>query len=313
VNSYTHIPVLLTEVLTALRPRPGGVYVDGTVGGGGHAAAILERSGPTGWLLGVDRDGVALRAAAERLAPFTGRFELRQGTFDRLGEWLPAASCDGVLLDLGVSSPQLDEAERGFSFHAEGPLDMRMDPGQALTAAEVVNTAPVEELERILRFFGEEPHARRLARLIDQERRVRPLTTTRQLAALIERAAPRRGSRIHPATRAFQALRLVVNDELGQLRRGLEAGSGLLRGGGRLAVISFHSLEARIVKQFGQERARDYEFPGEVDVPELRRPRVPELRWVHRRAVVAGAEEQAVNPRSRSAQLRVLEKISDGT
>lgn len=312
MNCFTHRSVLLTEVLAALAPRPGGVYVDGTIGGGGHAAAILEASGPTGWLLGVDRDGAALKAAAERLAPFAGRFELRHGTYDRLLEWRAPASADGVLLDLGVSSPQLDQPERGFSFQSEGPLDMRMDPTQGLTAADLVNGVPAEELEEMFRELGEEPRARRIARAIEQERAARPMSTTRQLAGLIERVAPRQGARVHPATRVFQALRMQVNDELGQLQRGLEAACAVLRPGGRLAVITFHSLEARLVKAFGRERTRDYDFEGEVDVPELRRPRVPELRWLQRRAITASPEEIAQNPRARSAQLRVLERTSHG-
>lgn len=308
-----HSPVLWTEVLAALAPRPGGRYVDGTIGGAGHAAGILTASGPTGWLLGVDRDGAALAAAAERLAPFPGRFELRRGTFDRLGEWLEPESVDGVLLDLGVSSPQFDRPERGFSFQHDGPLDMRMDVSAGPTAADVINTAPVAELARIFAEYGEEPHARMLARRIELERNVRPLTTTTELAALIERAVPRRGARIHPATRVFQALRVHLNDEIGQLERGLPAAARVLRVGGRLAVISFHSLEARLVKRFGAARVRDYEFDGPVDVPALRRPKAPEFRWIERRAVTAAEAERMANPRSRSAQLRVLEKVGHGS
>lgn len=307
-----HSPVLLTEVLAALKPCPGGVYVDATIGGAGHSVPILKASGPTGWLLGIDRDGAALAAAAERLAAFPGRYELKQGPFDRMGEWMAEASCDGVLFDLGVSSPQLDRAERGFSFQQEGPLDMRMGPSVGMTAAEVVNQAPEEELARIFKEYGEEPQARLVARRIGLERKVQPLSTTRQLAELVERVLPRRGSRIHPATRVFQALRVHVNDELGQLERGLVAAVRILREAGRLAVITFHSLEVRILKRFGAELTRDYVFDGEVDVPELRRPKAPELRWVERRGVVAGDEEVARNPRARSAQLRVLERISHG-
>lgn len=307
-----HNPVLWTEVLAALAPRPGGRYVDGTIGGAGHAAGMLTASGPTGWLLGIDRDGAALAAAAERLAPFQGRFELRHGTFDQIGEWLEPESVDGVLLDLGVSSPQFDRPERGFSFQHPGPLDMRMDPSRGPTAADYVNTAPASELARIFAEYGEEPRARQLARLIEMERKVRPLTTTTELADLIERAVPRRGARIHPATRVFQALRIHLNDELGQLERGLVAAARVLRAGGRLAVISFHSLEARMVKRFGTERTRNYEFDGPDDIPAFRRPRNPEFRWIERRAVVAGEVEREENPRSRSAQLRVLEKIGHG-
>lgn len=306
---FAHVPVLLDEVIAALRPRPEGLIVDGTVGGGGHAAAILRASAPTGRLFGCDRDAEALAAAAARLAEFAGRFELRHGNFAALAEWLAPASCDGVLLDLGVSSYQLDQADRGFSFQDDGPLDMRMDRRQALTAADLVNHASVDELARMFLELGGERDARWLARVIERERQVRPLETTRQLAALIERARPRRGQRLHPATRVFLALRLAVNDELGSLRRGLDAALTILKPGGRLAVITFHSAEARVVKEFGRQWTRDYEVPGEVDVPELRRARPPRLRWVTRKAITPGAAELAGNPRSRSAQLRVLEKV----
>lgn len=304
-----HNPVLLTEALEALALRRGGRYVDGTIGGAGHAVEILRAIGDEGWLWGIDRDGVALKAAADRLAPFIGRFELCKGGFDRMAEWVSEEEADGVLLDLGVSSPQLDQADRGFSFQQEGPLDMRMDRDQPLTAAEVVNATPVDDLARIFWELGDEPRARRLARLIGEERQVRPLKTTKELATLVERGAPRGGSRIHPATRVFQAIRMWVNDELGQLERGLEAACRVLKPGGRLAVITFQSLEARCVKQFGAVQTRDYDFDGEVDIPELRRPRRASMRWVARRAVVAGEAELAVNPRARSAQLRVLEKV----
>ena len=306
---YCHNPVLVAEVLSALDPRPGGRYADGTVGGGGHAAAILRASAPTGWVFGCDHDGAALEAAARRLAEFAGRFELRQGNFANLADWIPAGSCDGVLLDLGVSSPQLDWAERGFSFQQDGPLDMRMDRGQAITAADLVNGAAREELTRIFRDLGEEPEARRLARVIEDERRFRRFETTRQLAELAERVSPRRGRRIHPATRMFQALRMAVNDEIGSLRRGLGAALQVLRPGGRLAVITFHSIEDRVVKEFGRERSRDYVISGDVDVPELRRPTAPQLKWVRRKAFVPGPAEVEANPRARSARLRVMEKL----
>lgn len=307
--NFSHNPVMVAEVLDALRPRPGGRYADGTVGGGGHAAAILAASSPTGWLSGCDRDGVAVEAAQARLAEFAGRFEIRRANFAELAEMLEPGSFDGVLLDLGVSSPQLDTAERGFSFQQEGPLDMRMDTRQSLTAADLVNRLSADELAKIFWEFGDESQSRRFARAIERDRQLRPFTTTGQLAALIERLSPRHGQRTHPATKVFQALRMVVNDELGSLIRGLEGAVKLLKPGGRLAVITFHSLEDRVVKEFGRERSRDYEFEGPVDVPELRRPRKPELRWVQRKAVKAGEAELAENPRSRSAQLRVLEKI----
>ena len=300
---------MAAEALTALKVMPGGRHADGTLGGGGHAAAILTASAPTGWLYGCDQDGVAVEAARERLAAFAGRFEIRRGNFAELADWVAAGSCDGLLLDLGVSSPQLDEAGRGFSFQQDGPLDMRMDTRQSLTAAELVNTLGADELAKIFWEFGGEEQSRRFARAIETDRRQRPFTSTVQLAGLIERLAPRRGQRTHPATKVFQALRLAVNDEIGALRRGLVAGLKILKPGGRLVVISFHSLEDRIVKEFGRERSRDYEFDGPVDVPELRRARAPELKWVERKAVKPGAAELADNPRSRSAQLRVMEKI----
>ena len=300
---------MVSEVLAALRPRPGGRYADGTLGGGGHAAALLAASSPDGWLSGCDRDGAAVAAATERLADFTGRFELRRGNFTELADWVPPGSCDGVLLDLGVSSPQLDEAGRGFSFLHDGPLDMRMDQQQTVTAAQLVNTASAAELAKIFWEYGDEPAARRFARAIEHDRQRRWFETTKQLAGLIERLLPRHGKKTHPATRVFQALRMAVNDELSSLRSGLAAACLLLKPGGRLAVITFHSLEDRTVKEFGREQTRDYTFAGEVDVPELRRPSVPRLRWVQRKAIRAGAAEVDGNPRARSAQLRVLEKI----
>lgn len=299
------------EVLEALKPRPGGRYADGTLGGGGHAAAILAASSPSGWLFGCDRDGAAIEAAARRLeaAGFAGRFEIRRGNFSEMAGWIPPASCDGVLLDLGVSSPQLDEADRGFSFQRDGPLDMRMDLRQPLTAAEVVNSWSEAELVRIFREYGDEPQARRFARAIVQDRETRRFQTTGELAALIERLAPRHGKKKHPATRVFQALRMTVNDESRSLQSGLAAACALLKSGGRLAVITFHSYEDRLVKAFGREHTLDYTFPGEVDVPEQRQPRTPPLKWVQRKAILPTEKETAENPRARSAQLRVLEKI----
>ena len=298
----------MAEVLDALRPAAGGRYADGTLGGAGHAAAVLGASSPTGWLSGCDRDGDAVDAARVRLAKFAGRFEIRRGNFAELCEWIPAASCDGVLLDLGVSSPQLDQAARGFSFQHDGPLDMRMDSRQSQTAADLVNTSTAEELARIFWEYGDERESRRFARAMVHDREQRAFSTTRQLAELIERLSPRRGRKAHPATRVFQALRIAVNDEIGSLERGLDGALKILKPGGRLAVITFHSLEDRVVKLFGRARARDYTFAG-TDVPELRAPRAPDLRLVHRKAIMPGEAEMAENPRSRSAQLRVMEKI----
>ena len=307
---YIHKSVMAVEVLTALRPTPGGRYVDGTLGGAGHAASILSASSPTGWLYGCDRDGVAVEVAAARLAgEFAGRFEIRRGNFAELADWVPLGSCAGVLLDLGVSSPQIDTAERGFSFQLDGPLDMRQDDRQSLTAADLVNGAAEAELARIFWEWGDERDSRRFARAIVHDRVQRKFTGTRQLAELIERLAPRHGKKSHPATKVFQALRIAVNDEIGSLKRGLAAAVKLLQPAGRMVVITFHSLEDRVVKEFGRELARDYTFPGTVDVPELRQPCAPVLAWVSRKAIMPGDEELRMNPRSRSAQLRVLEKI----
>jgi 16S rRNA (cytosine1402-N4)-methyltransferase len=301
---------MAAEVLTALKPIPGGRYADGTVGGAGHAAAMLAASSPNGWLSGCDRDGVAVEAAERRLEEiFAGRFEIRRGNFAEMADWIPAASCDGVLLDLGVSSPQLDSPERGFSFQQDGPLDMRMDGRQQLTAADLVNGADADQLAQIFWEYGGERESRRFARAIIHDRGQKKFETTRQLAELIERISPRAGRRAHPATKVFQALRIAVNDEIGSLKRGLKAAVKILKPGGRLAVITFHSLEDRVVKEFGRERTRDYTFGGEVDVPELRQPRAPEMKWATRKAISPGEAELRENPRSRSAQLRVLEKL----
>ncbi len=306
---FAHKSVLFAEVLAALRPRPGGRYADGTIGGGGHAAAILAASSPSGWLYGCDRDGAAIEAAIRRLAEFAGRFEIRRGNFAELADWIAPASCDGVLLDLGVSSPQLDEAERGFSFQRDGPLDMRMDRRQPVTAAELVNGLHETELQEIFWELGGEPQARRLARAIVRERQARRLESTAQLASLIERLAPRGGKKRHPATRVFQALRMAVNDERRSLLSGLAAACTILKPGGRLAVLTFHSIEDRLVKQFGRAQSLPYTVAGGVDVPELRRPRAPVMQWRPRKAIEPGAAERAANPRARSARLRVLEKV----
>ena len=306
---FVHKTVMTAEALDALKPRAGGRYADGTIGGAGHAEAILARSSPTGWLFGCDRDGDAVEAAKRRLAKFAGRFEIRRGNFAELADWVPAGSCDGVLFDLGVSSPQLDAGERGFSFQQDGPLEMRMDTRQPMTAADVVNNESAEELARIFWEYGGERDSRRFAKAIVHDRALKRFETTRQLAELIERISPRRGRRAHPATKVFQALRIAVNDEIGSLKRGLDAAMEILKPGGRLAVITFHSLEDRVVKDFGRAGARDYTFAGGIDVPELREPRAPELTIVTRKAILPGEAELAENPRSRSAQLRVFEKI----
>jgi len=300
---------MVAELLGALEPRGGRVYVDGTIGGGGHAEAVLDASSPDGWLYGCDRDETAVGAARERLARFAGRFEIRRATYRELDQWVPPGSCDGVLLDLGVSSPQLDQAARGFSFQQDGPLDMRMDTRQSLTAEQLVNEASIGELAHLFRELGEERQAVRIARAIESDRKTAPLRTTGELAALVEGVVPRRG-RIHPATRVFQALRMAVNDELGNLAAGLRVVWALLKPGGRLAVITFHSLEDRMIKDFCREKTRAYTVMGAVDVPELRQPINPEGRWVSRKAIKPSEREASENRRSRSAQLRVLEKIA---
>jgi 16S rRNA (cytosine1402-N4)-methyltransferase len=308
VPPYFHKSVLTAEVLAALRPGPGGRYVDGTLGGGGHAEALLRASAPTGRLFGCDRDGGAVQAVQARLAEFAGRFEIRQGSFAGLDQWIEAGSCDGALLDLGLCSLQLDLPERGFSFQADGPLDMRMDPGQELTAAALLNQTGAEELANLFWEYGGESNSRRIARAIVRERQTRPWLRTRQLAELIEKISPRGGRKAHPATKVFQALRIAVNDETGHLERGLEAAVRILSPGGRLAVICFNGLEDRMLKKFGDRLSRDYEAV-EPDVPELRRPRPAVLRWVQRKAIRPGPAELSENPRSRSAQCRVLEKL----
>ena len=307
MTEFIHEPVLLEEVLSALQPAAGRLYVDGTVGGGGHAEAILEESNPDGRLVAFDRDDRALTAAAKRLSKFGDRLELHRASFAEMGKCLVKGSCDGVLLDLGVSTPQLDEAERGFSFQAEGPLDMRMDRRQPVTAEQLVNELEAEELAKIFWRLGGERRSRRIAQAIVEQRGMQRLETTTQLAEIVQRACPRR-ARTHPATGVFQALRMAVNDELTQVRAGLEAAWFVLKPGGRLAVISFHSGEDRLVKQFSRRLARPYTVRGEVDVPELREPCEPSARELNRRAIKPSDDELQSNPRSRSARLRALEK-----
>ena len=309
MTEFIHEPVLLEEASSALQPAAGRLYVDGTVGGGGHAEASLEESNPDGRLVAFDRDDRALTAAAKRLSKFGDRLELHRASFAEMGKCLAKGSCDGVLLDLGVSTPQLDEAERGFSFQAEGPLDMRMDRRQPVRAEQLVNELEAEELARIFWELGGERRSRRIARAIVEQRNMQRLETTTQLAETVERTCPRRGARTHPATGVFQALRMAVNDELGQAQAGLEVAWKLLKPGGRLAVITFHSGEDRLVKHFSRRLARPYTVCGGVDVPELREPREPLARELSRKAIRPGANELERNPRSRSAQLRAVEKL----
>ena len=309
MTEFIHEPVLLEEALLALQPAAGRLYVDGTVGGGGHAEAILEASGPGGRLVGFDRDDWALAAAARRLKRFGDRLELHREPFAGLAKCLAKASCDGVLLDLGVSSPQLNEAERGFSFQVEGPLDMRMDRRQPVSAAQLVNELEAGELATIFWELGGERRSRRIARAIVEQRDMQRIETTLQLADTVERACPRRGARTHPATGVFQALRMAVNDELGQVQAGLDAAWSVLKPGGCLAVITFHSGEDRLVKQFSRRLAKPYTVRGDVDVPELREPREPLARELSRKAIKPSDAEVGRNPRSRSAQMRAMEKL----
>ncbi len=305
---FFHKSVLSREVLEALRPAAGGVFVDGTLGGGGHALAILEASAKAR-LIGLDRDETALEAAEERLKGFGGRIELHRANFVEMEKFVAAESCEGVLLDLGVSSPQIDWAERGFSFQQDGPLDMRMDRRDAVTAADIVNTWPEEELANLFWELGEERGSRGIARALAQRRAVRRFETTRDLAEFVAGATGGRHGRIHPATRVFQALRMEVNRELEAVEDGVQAGWRVLKAGGRLAVITFHSLEDRVVKEFGRELERDYVVEGEVDRPEFRTPKEPEGRAISRKPITPSEEEVRENPRARSAKLRVIEKL----
>jgi 16S rRNA (cytosine1402-N4)-methyltransferase len=309
VEGFRHEPVLLREVVEGLAVRSGGLWIDGTIGGGGHAEAVLQASAPDGRLIGCDLDAEAVKAARERLQGFGRRVTVHEGSYADLGQWAPRGECDGVVADFGVSSWQLDQAERGFSHQKDGPLDMRFSRVNGPTAMDLVNQTTVNELEKLIRNLGDEPRARRLARAIESERQRSPITTTTQLAALAERVCPRRGARIHPATKLFQALRLATNRELETVQAGLRVMWELLRPTGRLALIGFHSGENRLIKRFGRELARDYTVPGEVDRPEFRTPCEPRLRWVHRRALRPSPDEVARNPRSRSAFLFVFEKL----
>ena len=310
MKKFIHLPVLAKEVLEGLSPKKNGRYADGTIGGGGHAEMILK-AGTGSWLGGSDRDDAAVEAASSRLAPFGDQVEVRRGAFTTMTDWIESGTLDGVLLDLGVSSHQLDEAGRGFSIQKEGPLDMRMDDRQNETAADWVNTRSAEDLANIFWELGGERHSRRIAGAIIRQRKLAPFKTTIELADVIEKVCPRKGRKTHPATRTFQALRMAVNDEAKELQKGLPRVVSLLKPGGRLAVITFHSGEDRAVKKFGLEETRDYDLQGEEDVPDLRVERPARMRWINRKAIRATEEEEANNPRARSAQLRVLEKLGE--
>ena len=309
MSSLEHIPVLLTEVLEGLQVRASGLYIDGTVGGGGHAAAILEQNAPDGRLLGLDRDPEAVTRARKRLVGFHERARVVCAPYVQLEDlahqhgFLPA---DGVLLDLGFSTLQIDDPTRGFAFRFDGPLDMRYNPsGDASTAADLINTLPEAELADLLWQYGEERQSRRIARAIV---RSRPLETTQQLAEVIL-AEVGRGpdDRIHPATRTFQALRIAVNQELEMLGAVLPQAVSVLRSGGRLVVIAFHSLEDRIVKHFFKQEEQDCICPPEL--PVCRCEHEATLQVLTRKPIRPSDEEVSKNPRSRSARLRVVEKL----
>lgn len=307
--SHFHVPVLLRIVIDGLALQAGGRYIDGTLGAGGHAEAILRAAGPEGRLLGFDRDATALGLARLRLAAFGERVVIVHDSYESMGQLAPLhgfAQVDGILLDLGLSSIQLDDPTRGFSFRHDGPLDMRFDPtADVPTAADLANTLPEEDLVRLLRDYGEERRARRIARAIVESS---PLHTTGALVAAIEQAAPRNPrDKIHPATRTFQALRIAVNDELGALERTLPDAITLLKPGGRLAVISFHSLEDRIVKTFIRRESRDCICPPEQPICTC--DHRASLRIITRKPIRATEDEIAANPRARSAKLRIAERL----
>jgi 16S rRNA (cytosine1402-N4)-methyltransferase len=303
-----HVPVLLDEVIAALQPRRGDYFVDCTIGLGGHAAAILEGISPSGRVLGIDADPEAIKASQDRLSAYGKAVTLVNDNFVNL-----EAICrryhfhpvDGILLDLGVSSLQLDTAERGFSFHLDAPLDMRFDPGQGLIASDIVNRFSEQELAKLIERYGEERHSRRIARHIVQNR---PVATTVELARLVEQVLGGKRARIHPATRTFMALRIAVNSELQNLELALKQTPNLLRPGGRLTVISYHSLEDRIVKQFMRYAASSCLCPPGTIV--CRCGHVPTLKLISRKVIKPTSLEIESNPRSRSAKLRIAERLN---
>ncbi len=308
VSATGHTPVLYQNVLNALNLHAGGHYIDGTVGAGGHAAGILECSSPDGRLLGLDRDPNALKLAGLRLEPFSDRVSLRHASYTAMDNEALALGwdrVDAILLDLGLSSMQLEDPKRGFSFRFDGPLDMRFDPEVDFMADELVNHMPQDELADVIKRYGEEPRARAIAEVIVQ---ARPLKTTLELADVIASKTARNRKGIHPATRTFQALRIAVNDELNALRAGLETAVGLLSPGGRLAVISFHSLEDRIVKRFFRKESQDCICPPEQLICCCEH--AASLRILTKRPIRPESDEISLNPRARSARLRVAERLS---
>lgn len=311
MSEFHHISVLLQECLDGLNIKPDGIYVDGTLGGAGHSGQIVKRL-TTGRLIGIDRDPVALKAAGERLAPYQDRVTLVHSNFCEIAQVLKdlnISGVDGILLDLGVSSPQLDDGERGFSYMADAPLDMRMNSEDTLTAETVVNTWSQEELKRILYTYGEERYAPQIAAAICRRREERPIKTTLELVDIIRSAMPPAALREkqHPAKRSFQAIRIAVNDELGSVEKVMADAIPVLNPGGRLAVITFHSLEDRIVKTEMAAASKGCTCPPSFPVCVCGKK--PQAKLITRKPVVASGEELEANPRSRSAKLRVCEKI----
>ena len=311
MNEFHHISVLLEECIQGLNIRPDGIYVDGTLGGAGHSSRIAARL-TTGRLVGIDRDPAALAAAEKRLAPYGDRVSLVHGNYRRMDEALGSLGIDrvdGILMDLGVSSPQLDDARRGFSYMADAPLDMRMDSQDTRDAYQVVNQWPYEELKRILYEYGEERYAPQIAAAICRRRESAPIETTLQLVDVIRGAMPPAAlrERQHPAKRSFQAIRIAVNDELSDLSEALEKAVPLLNKGGRLAVITFHSLEDRIVKNAMANAAKGCTCPPSFPVCVC--GKTPQVKLITKKPIVSGEQELERNPRARSAKLRICEKL----
>ena len=311
MSDFYHISVLLQECIDGLNIKPDGIYVDGTLGGAGHSGQIVRRL-DSGLLVGIDRDPVALKAAGERLAPFANNVKLVHSNFCDMAEELEklGISCvDGILLDLGVSSPQLDDGARGFSYMADAPLDMRMNGEDSLSAYEVVNTWSQEELKRILYDYGEERYAPQIASAICRRRENAPIQTTLQLVDVIRSAMPPAALREkqHPAKRSFQAIRIAVNDELGSVEKAMRSAIPLLNKGGRLVIITFHSLEDRIVKNAMAEAAKGCTCPPNFPICVCGNK--PKVKLITKKPIVASQEELEINPRSRSAKLRICEKL----
>ncbi len=309
---FQHQTVLGPQAVEALQIKPDGIYVDCTLGGGGHSALIAAQLGPKGWLIGIDQDLEAIHHARKRLAPFSARVSVIHGNFREIGtivKDLGIEQVDGLLYDLGVSSPQLDQAERGFSYQHDAPLDMRMDQTQPFSAFDLVNSYSEEELADIFFRFGEERFSKRIARNIVQQRASAPIRTTGELAEIIKASIPAKARKHgpHPAKRTFQAIRIAVNDELQALSQSLEQGIPLLKKGGRVAVITFHSLEDRICKQFFKQQSDPCTCPP--DLPHCVCGKTPVLKVVTKKPVVPDRHEVEQNPRARSAKLRVAEKV----